>query len=72
MRPSYPGQLPQIRQNLWNIVFALDLSLTSSHIVMVEYVMPFVQRSMPLRMGLVPLVPSDASNLGTPLNAFMR
>ena len=59
LRPSYPGQLAQLRRNLFNIIFVLDLSQTSSHMLITEYIMAFVQRSMPLRMGLVPLLSSD-------------
>jgi len=59
LRPSYPGQLAQVGRNLWNLVFVLDLSKRTSATTVVEYIMPFVQRSMPFHMGLVSLVDTD-------------
>lgn len=55
----YPGQFPRVRQNLWNIVLAVDLSKASSLQFLTQSVVNIIQRNFPFRWGVVPLVDSD-------------
>ncbi|KAI8609608.1 UDP-glucose:glycoprotein glucosyltransferase-domain-containing protein, partial [Chytriomyces sp. MP71] len=55
LRPGYPGQLKYIRKNLFNVLFVLDLT-NYEHLNVVLDIFKFVEHSVPLRMGLVPLV----------------
>ena len=56
MQPS--NGMAQIRRNAYNVILALDLSKASS-IATVSVVSSFVQRGVPVRMGIVPIVESD-------------
>lgn len=53
LRSTYPGQLPQIRRNLFNIVLVLDLSSQASCAFLADELWPLIGR-VPLRWGLVP------------------
>lgn len=55
----YPGQFPRVRQNVWNIVLALDLSRASGMQFIALSVVSIIQRNFPFRWGVVPLVASD-------------
>jgi UDP-glucose:glycoprotein glucosyltransferase len=57
-RPRW-GQLPQVRKNVWNLVFVLDLGEPQGPVHVVQLIMSFIQRGMPFRMGLVPLLDDD-------------
>ncbi|KAJ3249147.1 hypothetical protein HDU78_007109 [Chytriomyces hyalinus] len=55
LRPSYPGQLKYIRKNIFNVVFVLDLT-NLEHLLIIVDIFKFVEHSIPLRFGLVPLI----------------
>ncbi|TPX66082.1 hypothetical protein SpCBS45565_g04732 [Spizellomyces sp. 'palustris'] len=55
VRPSYPGQLKYLRKNLMSSVLNLDLA-NPSHLQIMTQVFAFVEREVPLRFGVLPLV----------------
>ncbi|KAJ1557070.1 hypothetical protein HK405_000929, partial [Cladochytrium tenue] len=55
LRPMYPGQLRYIRKNLFNLLFALDLT-SLQHLDVLNQVFAFLDRDVPLRFGLMPLI----------------
>uniref|UniRef100_A0A8H8CJL8 Glycosyltransferase family 24 protein n=1 Tax=Psilocybe cubensis TaxID=181762 RepID=A0A8H8CJL8_PSICU len=59
LRPMYPGSLPSIKANLFNIVLILDLSQTTSLNFLAGGVTNIINRDIPLRFGLVPLVETE-------------
>lgn len=64
LRPTYPGQLPRIRRNLWNVVFVLDLSSRDACNFIAQHLMPAASR-VGLHFGFVPagLENSDAKEM---------
>ncbi|KIP02024.1 glycosyltransferase family 24 protein [Phlebiopsis gigantea 11061_1 CR5-6] len=52
----YPGQLPSLRLNMYNVVLVLDLSQTSALNFIAGAVAPLISRGFPFRFGLVPAV----------------
>ncbi|KFY30019.1 hypothetical protein V494_08322 [Pseudogymnoascus sp. VKM F-4513 (FW-928)] len=61
LQGGYPGQLPQVRKDLFNLVFPVDLSNLQDVELVVTQLSDFVKRALPLRFGLVPLTNSDAA-----------
>ncbi|KNC97316.1 uncharacterized protein SPPG_07245 [Spizellomyces punctatus DAOM BR117] len=55
VRPSYPGQLKYLRKNLMSTVLNLDLA-NPSHLQIMTQVFAFIEREVPLRFGILPLV----------------
>lgn len=65
MRGLYPGQFHTIRRNLNNIVLVLDLSSPASvHFITVP-VPTFINRSLPFRFGVVPMVEVESGRLSS-------
>ncbi|ELR08264.1 hypothetical protein GMDG_03065 [Pseudogymnoascus destructans 20631-21] len=61
LQGGYPGQLPQVRKDLFNLVFPVDLSNIEDVELVVTQLSGFVKRALPLRFGLVPLTNSNAA-----------
>ncbi|TFY57738.1 hypothetical protein EVJ58_g6843 [Rhodofomes roseus] len=59
LRPMYPGQFPNYRGNLFNIVIVADLSQTSSLHFLGTTVSNILGRSFPFRWGIVPIAESE-------------
>ena len=55
LQRMWPGQLPQIRRNLHNVVLPVDLSDVQDVGLVVEQLLAFVKRVIPVRFGLVPM-----------------
>ncbi|CAG8633054.1 10485_t:CDS:10, partial [Funneliformis mosseae] len=55
-RPVYPGQMRYIRKNLFNVLFVIDLSSIKNLKVFTEQIKSFVERDIPIRFGIIPLV----------------
>lgn len=55
----YPGQFPNLRFNLFNIVVALDLSQTSSLSFIGSTITSLISRSLPFTWGVAPLVETE-------------
>jgi UDP-glucose:glycoprotein glucosyltransferase len=58
MQRAYPGQLPAIRKDLFNIVVPVDLTNPDDILLVVEQLRGFIKRLLPIRFGLVPLTPT--------------
>ncbi|KAG8877951.1 hypothetical protein FRB98_006435 [Tulasnella sp. 332] len=58
LQPSYGGQMPRIRRNIHNIIVAVDLSKSTS-LATVNILTGLVQRGVPVRFGVVPIVESE-------------
>lgn len=55
----YPGAMPSIKANLFNIVLILDLSQTVSLNFLAGPVTSIINRDLPLRFGLVPTAETE-------------
>ncbi|KAL2751911.1 glycosyltransferase family 24 protein [Sodiomyces alcalophilus JCM 7366] len=58
LQRTHPGQLPMIRQNVFNLVFPVDFTQPGD-IKVVNSLYAFVQRRLPVRFGLVPIAPTE-------------
>lgn len=55
----YPGQLPSLRLNLFNVVLVLDLGAPNGLGFVANAVVPLIARGFPFRFGVVPAVESE-------------
>lgn len=55
----YPGAMPSIKANLFNIVLIVDLSQISSLNFIVGPMSNIINRDLPLRFGLVPVAETE-------------
>jgi UDP-glucose:glycoprotein glucosyltransferase len=58
LQRTYPGQLPQVRRDITNLVFPVDLASPKDLKIIVEILQNFVKRQVPVRIGLVPTLSS--------------
>lgn len=66
----FPGALPAIKANLFNVVLVLDLSHTSSLNFISGPMSNILNRDLPIRFGVVPQVESaDGTSLHKMLSA---
>ncbi|KAF8812128.1 hypothetical protein BYT27DRAFT_7133469 [Phlegmacium glaucopus] len=56
LRPMYPGTMPTIKANLFNVILVLDLSYTSSLNFISGPMSNILNRDLPLRFGVIPQV----------------
>ncbi|TPX35409.1 hypothetical protein SeLEV6574_g08187 [Synchytrium endobioticum] len=68
LRPSFPGQMKFIRKNLVSTIYAVNLAAPEQAKLVLES-LSFIDRDIPIRMGLVPLI--DASDEASSLIAEM-
>lgn len=61
LQGGMPGQIPQVRRDIFNQVYAVDFSNLEDVRLVVEQVLEFVRRRLPIRFGLVPLASSPES-----------
>ncbi|EFQ30467.1 UDP-glucose:Glycoprotein Glucosyltransferase [Colletotrichum graminicola] len=54
----YPGQLPPIRRDIFNLIVPVDFSKIED-LNVVAQLNTFIQRKVPIRFGLVPLTPTE-------------
>ncbi|KAF9547413.1 hypothetical protein EC957_008422 [Mortierella hygrophila] len=59
MQPSYGGQFHQIRHNVINALFAMDLSSSKTMEVLSFELLNWVHRMVPFRFGVLPLIRSE-------------
>lgn len=60
----YPGQFPNIKANLFNTVLALDLSQVSSINFIVGPVSNIIERGLPFRFGVAPIIETEEGKTG--------
>ena len=61
LQRMWPGQLPQIRRNIHHVVIPVDLTDVKDIELVVEQMLVFVRRVIPVRFGLVPMTHSAAA-----------
>jgi UDP-glucose:glycoprotein glucosyltransferase len=61
LQRTYPGQLPNVRRDLHNLVIPVDFSDQVDVLLVVEGLQNYVKRLIPIRFGLVPVGKSDAA-----------
>jgi UDP-glucose:glycoprotein glucosyltransferase len=59
LRPLYPGQFHNVKLNMWNIIFAVDLSRTSAMNTIGGAINNIISRNFPFRFGVVPLCETE-------------
>lgn len=60
LQPTYPGQMPQVRRNLINVILALDFEQTISHLILAEQITPLISRGLGVRFGSVPILSKNS------------
>lgn len=55
----YPGQLPSVKINLFNVILVLDLSQSSSISFIASAVSPIINRGFPFHFGVVPIIETE-------------
>ncbi|KAI0106343.1 UDP-glucose:glycoprotein glucosyltransferase [Hypoxylon sp. NC0597] len=58
MQRTYPGQIPPIRKDIFNLVVPVDLTKAEDLSLVVEQLQGYIRRLLPVRFGLVPLTPT--------------
>ncbi|KAI2635587.1 glycosyltransferase family 24 protein [Hypomontagnella submonticulosa] len=58
MQRTYPGQIPPIRKDIFNLVAPVDFTKPEDLSFVVEQLQMFIKRLLPVRFGLVPLTPT--------------
>ncbi|KAK6579958.1 hypothetical protein PZA11_007666 [Diplocarpon coronariae] len=61
LQRAYPGQLPTVRRDCFNVILPVDLTNPQDILVVADTVLSFVQRKLALRFGLVPLTSTPDS-----------
>ena len=54
----FPGQMPQVRRDIHNIIVPLDFTDTKDIQLILETLQTFVERRIPVRFGIVPVLPT--------------
>jgi len=57
----FPGSFPNVRHNLFNTVFVMDLSQSSNVHFIATTVANIVNRGLPFRFGVVPMIDDEDS-----------
>ncbi|KAI9335332.1 UDP-glucose:glycoprotein glucosyltransferase-domain-containing protein [Obelidium mucronatum] len=72
LQPSYPGQLKYVAKNMFHVLFVLDLTNIDHLLIQVD-IFKFIEHSVPLRFGLLPLIgDKDSSGALLAARAFLR
>ncbi|KAI1771565.1 UDP-glucose:glycoprotein glucosyltransferase [Hypoxylon cercidicola] len=58
MQRTYPGQIPPIRRDIFNLIVPVDFTKSEDLSLVVEQLQSFIKRLLPVRFGLVPLTPT--------------
>ncbi|KAI0165086.1 UDP-glucose:glycoprotein glucosyltransferase [Hypoxylon sp. FL1284] len=58
MQRTYPGQIPPIRKDIFNLIVPVDFTKPDDLSLVVEQLQSFIKRLLPVRFGLVPLTPT--------------
>ena len=61
LQRTFPGQLPQVRRDIHNVVIPLELTDPKDIELLVESISIFVKRGVPIRFGIVPTVSSQVA-----------
>ncbi|KAK5653515.1 hypothetical protein OQA88_8774 [Cercophora sp. LCS_1] len=58
IQPSFGGGLPQVRKDIFNLIAPVDFTKPEDVKVVIEQLLVFMKRLVPIRFGLVPLTPT--------------
>ncbi|KAH8668454.1 UDP-glucose:glycoprotein glucosyltransferase-domain-containing protein [Xylariales sp. PMI_506] len=58
LQRAYPGQLPPIRKDLFNLILPVDLTNPEDLALVLDQIRGFIKKLIPIRFGLVPLTPT--------------
>ncbi|KAM0714359.1 hypothetical protein Q7P37_010146 [Cladosporium fusiforme] len=61
LQRTYPGQLPNVRRDLHNLIIPIDFSNHADVRLVTEGLQSYVKRLIPIRFGLVPIGTSEAA-----------
>lgn len=61
LQRTYPGQLPNVRRDLHNLIIPIDFSDRADVLLLTEGLQSYVKRLIPIRFGLVPVGKSEAA-----------
>ena len=61
LQPMFPGSFPNVRRNLFNTVLVMDLSRSSNVYFIATAVANIVNRGLPFRFGVVPIINDEDS-----------
>ncbi|KAA8566212.1 hypothetical protein EYC84_008813 [Monilinia fructicola] len=61
LQRTYPGQLPSVRKEIFNLVIPVDFSTLEDITLVAETLANFVKRKLVLHIGLVPITTSPAA-----------
>ncbi|KAJ2017806.1 killer toxin resistant protein [Coemansia sp. S680] len=68
MRIQRPGMIQRLRKNIVQVIFALDLSLADSWVMIFEDLMSNIEHGLPMQFGVVPLIEYRAASSLSPAN----
>ncbi|KAF2213451.1 glycosyltransferase family 24 protein [Cercospora zeae-maydis SCOH1-5] len=71
LQRTFPGQLPPVRKEVHNLVLPVDFADFNDVLLVSEQLRSFVQRQVPIRMGLVPRVRSETSEEQTAIIYYL-
>lgn len=61
LQRTYPGQLPQVRRDMHNVIVPVDLNKIQDLDLVVNTLQTLVKRSYPIRIGILPVGTDSAS-----------
>jgi UDP-glucose:glycoprotein glucosyltransferase len=68
----YPGSLPQVKLNLFNMIVTVDLSKKADVLLVVEQLLMFIERRVAIRMGFVPITNTPEARAQAQLFYYFR
>lgn len=72
LQRMYPGQFPQVRRDIHNVVIPLNFANPSDVELLVSQLQMFIARKIPVRFGLVPLLKDDSSTAQARIASYLR
>ena len=54
LQPMYAGQMPQVRRNLFNVVYVMRMDRPETHALLAGEVVQMISRGISIRFGFVP------------------
>ncbi|KAK7747781.1 killer toxin resistant protein [Diatrype stigma] len=61
MQMTYPGQIPPIAKDVFNVIIPVDFSNLDDLSMITEQIQAFIKRQLPIRFGLVPIATTKAA-----------
>lgn len=71
LQRTYPGQLPQVRHNIHNLIVPVDLNKIQDLDLIVNTLQNLVKRLYPIRIGIIPMTIDTASQNAAKLSYYL-